>query len=127
MVRRSVGDIDGVLEVGSTKTHAQRIVTLPESVVADLRDYMKSVPINPDAVVFGGRGGGYRRYSNFRRDQWIPMVRRYNEARELRDLEPIKVMPHDLRSSCASLLIDAGASPKAMFKGTSGMLTSPQR
>ena len=48
------------------------------------------------------RKGGYRRYRNFMRDSWIPAVESLN----------IDVRPHDLRATCASLLIDAGASVK---------------
>ena len=60
------------------------------------------LPADADALIFGNRKGGYRRYRNFMRDSWIPAVEILN----------IDVRPHDLRATCASLLIDAGASVK---------------
>jgi integrase len=47
-------------------------------------------------------GGVHRRYGNWRRDVWDPRLQ----------TSGVTARPHDLRATCASLLIDAGASPK---------------
>ena len=95
-IRRSV---DGTLEVGPTKTHAHRTVVLPESLAAQLRAHLEA---QEGPLVFPNRNGGYRRYRTFRRDTWDPAARSIG----------LSVTPHDLRATCASLLIDAGASVK---------------
>jgi integrase len=53
-------------------------------------------------LVFPNRKGGYLRYGNWRRDVWDPAAKAAG----------LEVLPHDLRGTCASLLIDAGASVK---------------
>jgi integrase len=113
LVRRSVSDIRGVVHITGTKTGKDRTVTLPASVVAEVKTHMATLPINPDAWLFPSkRVTGPRRYTNFRRDLWAGMRERYDTDRVERELDPVEVTPHDLRSSCASLLIDAGASVK---------------
>ena len=111
-VCRSLSEIDGHVHVTGTKTGKDRTVTLPAGVVTELRQYLQDVPINRDAWLFPSRTGKPQLYSNFRRRQWLPMVERLNAARADQGKDPIYVMPHDLRATCASLLIDAGASPK---------------
>jgi integrase len=99
-VRQSVADVSGRLIVGPTKTYATRTITLPDALRAQLLTLKNSKsPIN---LVFPSRGGGYRRYSNWRRDVWNPA----------RETSGVSARPHDLRATCASLLIDVGASPK---------------
>ena len=99
-VRQSVADVNGRLIVGPTKTYATRTITLPDALRAQLLTLKNSKsPIN---LVFPSRGGGYRRYSNWRRDVWNPA----------RETSGVSARPHDLRATCASLLIDVGASPK---------------
>lgn len=111
-VRRSVAEIDGKVHVSGPKTGRARVVTLPASVVAELTTYMASVSEEREAWLFPTKVNKPRRYTNFRLRQWLPMVERYNADRKKRKLPKLLVMPHDLRSTCASLLIDAGASPK---------------
>lgn len=60
----------------------------------------------PDAFVFTGSGGGLLRNSNFRRRVWKPAVRALGLPSDLRI--------HDLRHTCAALLIAQGAHPKAI-------------
>jgi integrase len=99
-VRQSVADVNGRLIVGPTKTYATRTITLPDALRAQLLTLKNSKsPIN---LVFPSRGGGYRRYSNWRRDVWNPAC----------ETSGVSARPHDLRATCASLLIDVGASPK---------------
>lgn len=95
-VRRSVEDTSGRIIVGPTKTYAARTITLPDALVAQLRG------ISGDRLLFPNRNGGYRRYRNWRRDVWDKAC----------EASGVVALPHDLRATCASLLIDAGASPK---------------
>jgi integrase len=111
-VRLSVAEISGKLHLGGTKAGKERVVTLPAAVVAELSTYLAGVADGPEAWLFPSRVNKPRRYTNFRIRQWLPMVERFNADRKKRELPELQVMPHDLRSTCASLLIDAGASPK---------------
>jgi integrase len=95
-VQRSV---DGTTAVGPTKTHATRTVMMPTSLAAALTSHLALIP---GELVFPNRQGGLRRYRTFRRDSWDPAAR----------MAGMTVTPHDLRATCASLLIDAGASIK---------------
>ena len=99
-VRQSLADVHGRLIVGPTKTHATRTITLPDALRAQLLTLKNSQSLK--APVFPGRRGGYRRYSNWRRDVWNPACQ----------TSGVNARPHDLRATYASLLIDAGASPK---------------
>jgi integrase len=99
-VRQSVADVNGRLIVGPTKTYAKRTITLPDALRAQLLNLKNSQ--SPDALVFPSRSGGYRRYGNWRRDVWDPAC----------ETSGVTARPHDLRATCASLLIDSGASPK---------------
>ena len=56
------------------------------------------------ALVFQSPNGGPLRHSNFRRRVWIPALK---EARL-----PIQLRIHDLRHTCAALLIERHAHPK---------------
>jgi integrase len=98
----TVREEDGHLLVSSTKTYAVRTVTLPDSLCAALGQRLEELPADPKTVVCGNGRGGHRRYRIWRRDRWDPAAR---AAR-------IQATPHELRATCASLLIDAGASVK---------------
>ena len=93
-VRQSVDDSTGTIIVGPTKTHAVRTITLPDALVLQLGS------LAGEGIVFPNRNGDYLRYGNWRRDRWNPAV----------DRSGVKALPHDLRGTAASLLIDAGAS-----------------
>lgn len=95
-VRRSVEDTSGAIVVGPTKTYASRTITLPDALVPQLMGLVDQ------GLLFPNRNGGYRRYRNWRRDVWDKACA----------VSGVVALPHDLRATCASLLIDAGASPK---------------
>jgi integrase len=97
-IRESVEDSTGPLIVGPTKTYAVRAITLPRALAVELRNLF----VQQTTLVFSNAKGGYLRYGNWRRDCWNPAVKRSG----------VKATPHDLRATCASLLIDAGASVK---------------
>ena len=64
------------------------------------------VPDEPDALSFTSPQGAPLRNSNFRRQVWYTAVEQAGLPHGLRI--------HDLRHTCASLLIAAGANPKAV-------------
>src|SRR6266542_2096749 len=57
-----------------------------------------------EALVFTPRGGGPLRHSNFRQRIWLPPLR----AAKL----PLDLRIHDLRHTCAAILIAQGEHPK---------------
>ena len=76
-----------------------------------LRDLLSAhldhhVPDEPDALFFTSPQGAPLRNSNFRRQVWYTAVEQAGLPHGLRI--------HDLRHTCASLLIAAGANPKAV-------------
>lgn len=97
----SVEDTSGTIIVGPTKTYATRDVDLPAPLIAE----MLKLPSVSD-IVFPNRLGRHLRYGNWRRDCWNQAVVKSG----------IQALPHDLRGTCASLLIDAGASVKDVQK-----------
>ena len=111
-VRESVSEIGGRLEVGATKTYAVRTITLPVSLAEELQLRLRDCPVQPTALLFGNRLGGHRRYRVFRRDSWDPAIRAVDARRDQTGRVALPVTPHDLRATCASLLVDAGASVK---------------
>jgi integrase len=85
-----------------TKTYASRTIDLPRVLSEQLCDYRSnSFTANVGPLVFPNAKGGYLQYKNWRR-YWDPAIEQAGT----------KVLPHDLRATAASLLIDAGASPK---------------
>ena len=91
--------VDATTKVGPTKAHASRSITMPTSLAAALDAHLAATD---GELVFPNRSGGYRRYRTYRRDVWDPAASRAG----------LTVTPHDLRATCASLLIDAGVSVK---------------
>jgi len=67
-----------------------------------LRTYAKPAT---DAIVFESPEGGYLRFDNFRNRFWSPAIKDAG-------LTPLR--PHDLRHTCASLAIAAGADIKVL-------------
>lgn len=129
-IRRSLGeDGKGHLVLSETKTGRERTLVMPAAFAKELSTHLSaqlkdSGPLpTKDALVFPNRSGGFRRYSTFRRDTWDKAVARVNAkriedeqqaakkaGRPVRAITKLECTPHDLRATCASLLIDAGAS-----------------
>jgi integrase len=106
-VAESLSEARGELHFGSTKTHRSRMVGIP----GFLRDLLalhlaRHVQSEPDALVFTSPLGAPLRNSNFRRQVW------YRAVEDAALPEGLRI--HDLRHTCASLLISAGANPKAV-------------
>ena len=98
-VEESLSETGGRLSFGPTKTHQRRVVTLPEFLVDDLREYLAAMPSpDADALLFVGRTGRPLHYNAFRRWTWDPAAR----AAKLDG-----VTPHALRATCASWVADS--------------------
>lgn len=102
-VAASATEISGRLVFGTPKSHRARTVILPRFVSDELATHLASVEL--DGLVFTAPGGGPLRVGNFRKAVWLPAVADCG-------LDGLRV--HDLRHTCASLAISAGASVKAV-------------
>ena len=106
-VVRIVGTLEeiggGVRYVEETKTSgSRRAIAIPPFLAQLLASQRKA---NPQAeFVFTARDGGFIRRSNFRSRYWKPALRRAGLDENVRF--------HDLRHTCAALLIEHGAHPK---------------
>ena len=103
-VVESFSEVHGVLQLGATKTYAQRTVKLPRFVTELLAEHQRFT--GPTGFVFRDSRGGPLRHSNFYRRAFRPAV----AAAGL----PSKLRFHDLRHTCAALLIAQGAHPLAI-------------
>ena len=119
-VRRAVKDVNGRLELGPTKTHAQRTVSLPAFLKEMLREHLGQPTrggTGPEAPVFTMKSGGRLRMGLVYGRYFKRAVAGETDGRgqhhpgalpeRLRGLRF-----HDLRHTCAALSIDAGAHPK---------------
>jgi len=106
-IAESLAEVGGRLHFGPTKTYQRRTIVVPGFVRDLLVEHLAQYgDPDPQALVFTGSSGGPLRHSNFRGRIWLPAL----EAARL----PEKVRIHDLRHTCAALLIAAGAHPKAI-------------
>jgi integrase len=105
-VVESVTDVDGRLVWGPTKTYAHRTVHLPRFLCEQLAAYLAERPHGPDDLVFTAPQGGPLREQKFVAGIFKPAAARAGLPQRLRF--------HDLRHTCASLLIAQGASVKAV-------------
>jgi len=106
-VMEAVSEVNGVLHFGSTKTHQVRSVVLP-SFLRDLLTQHLSRFVEDDvkALVFTTKNSMNLRIGNFRRRVWWPALESAGIPRSVRI--------HDLRHTCASMLIARGAHAKAI-------------
>lgn len=91
---------------GPTKSHTQRAVGLPPFLVEEMARHMQGQ--DPNDLVFSGRYGQPRQHNSFVRGHFKPAVRRAGLPAGLRF--------HDLRHTCAALLIALGAHPRAVME-----------
>jgi integrase len=96
-VVESASEVGGRLVLGSTKTYAERVVQLPRFLHDDLAVYPASRPRDPDGFVFTAPKGGPLRHNNFYQRIFCPALARAGL--------PTPVRFHDLRHTCAALLI----------------------
>lgn len=120
---KKLADDDNGLFFGPTKTHAQRTVTLPRFLRDMLNDHLSEPSLGgngPEDLVFTSREGKPIRQSLFYRRHFKPAVK----GRPATKSRPAAkgALPaakhglrfHDLRHTCAALLIAADAHPKAI-------------
>jgi hypothetical protein len=105
-VGESATEVDGRLVWGPTKTCARRTVPLPRFLRERLAAYLAERPHGPDDLVFTAPQGGPLREQKFVAGIFKPAAARAGLPHRLRF--------HDLRHTCASLLIAQGASIKAV-------------
>jgi integrase len=105
-VVESATEVGDRLVLGSTKTYAERTVRLPRFLRDDLAAYLAGRPRDPDGFVFTAAKGGPLRHNNFYQRTFCPALARAGL--------PAQVRFHDLRHTCATLLIAQGAHPKAI-------------
>lgn len=134
-VERALKDVSGRHVFGPTKTARARRVGMPRFLVEMFTKHLATLDGGPDALVFRSPDGGPLRHHNMYVREFKPTVRRRycsdcgaavskdDEAcAECESHSLVYVLPpekhdlrfHDLRHTCASLLIAAGAHPKAI-------------
>ncbi|MEA2432647.1 MAG: hypothetical protein QOG54_104 [Actinomycetota bacterium] len=101
-VRESLVEVNGTLHPGSTKTGARRTVSLPKFLRQMLTEHIEGFPPVDGLVFTSAEGGPLRR--NF-------YGRHFKPCLVAAGLDP-NLRFHDLRHTCAALLIAQGAHPK---------------
>jgi integrase len=108
-VRRALKDVSGRLEFGDLKTAgSRRDVSLPAFLRTALAEHLSRPSpggTGPEALVFASKTGRPLRHNLFYRRHFKPAV-----AKALPHKPTLRF--HDLRHTCASLSIAAGAHPK---------------
>jgi integrase len=134
-VERALKDVSGRHIFGPTKTAKARRVGMPRFLVEMFTEHLVALDGGPDALVFRSPDGGPLRHHNMYVREFKPTVqRRYCAECDVTVSQEDKTCPecggdnlvyvlppekhnlrfHDLRHTCASLLIAAGAHPKAI-------------
>lgn len=119
-VRRALKDVNGRLELGPTKTHAQRTVSLPTFLRDMLRDHLATATsggTGPDAYAFTLKSGSPLRHGMVYGRYFRRAVAGWTDARSVHHPGALPerlhgLRFHDLRHTCAALSIAAGAHPK---------------
>jgi integrase len=107
-VLESLSEVRGKLVAGPTKTRTRRTVTLPRFVVEMIGEHIDRYP--SDGHVFSSARSGPVRHHNFMKRHFYPAI-------EALAADPLTGFPptvrfHDLRHTCAAILIGQGWSPK---------------
>ncbi len=111
VVAEALKEVGGRLFVGPPKTHERRAVSLPTFLRDMLAEHLSTFSpggAGPEAYVFQTVTGAPIRHNQFYKRYFKPAVR----AALPKAKHGLRF--HDLRHTCASLLIAAGAHPKAI-------------
>lgn len=100
-IDKAYSAVGGKLVLGAPKTYAIREVPLPTFVVDMLWEQCGR------GLLFTARNGAPLRQNNYRRGVWLPAVQHANLPH---------ITPHDLRHTCASLAVSAGANVLAVSR-----------
>ena len=106
VVAESLVDVNGRAVFGQTKSYRVRNTRIPDFLVEELRAHLETVDLASDALLFTAPRGGPLRIANFRQRVWWPSLNAAGLPRSIRI--------HDMRHTCASLLIRQGVHPKAI-------------
>jgi integrase len=106
IVAETVTKVRGTLVWGETKSKRIRTIGAPAFLVEELRSHLATVSPAPDALVYETVRGHTLRVEAFRKAIWTPSL--------LRAGLPPTLRIHDLRHTCASILISRGVHPKAI-------------
>ena len=106
-VAESLSEARGQLHFGPTKTYRARSIVIPSFLRDLLAEHLARGPgESPETLVFTSPTGQPLRNSNFRRQVW------YRAVADAGLPDGLRI--HDLRHTCASLLISQGPHPKAV-------------
>jgi len=97
-----IADADKGVLFGPTKTHETRRVALPSFLAKMLEEHLAALPGGAEALVFSSPRGEPMHHLNLVRRYFRPAVKRALPER----LHPLRF--HDLRHTCASLMIAQG-------------------
>jgi len=106
LVRRQLCGDTGVLREPKT-ARSQRFVELPSATISALKAWKLKCPKGELELVFPNTEGGPANHYNFRGRVFVPALRRAGLRR---------VRVHDMRHTCASLLIAAGCDIAAVSR-----------
>lgn len=105
-VAESLAHVGGEFHFGPTKTYETRSVRLPGFLRDSIAHHLASVSEEAAALVFTEADGSPIRHWWFWHRIWAPAV--------AQAAMPLDLRIHDLRHTCAALLIAQGAHPKAI-------------
>ncbi|CAH0147726.1 Transposase from transposon Tn916 [Microbacterium sp. Bi98] len=108
MIREAVAEVNGRHILGSVKSHERRIVAYPDFLDPEIAE--ACLAKGADDRIWTAVDGGFLRSGNSRNGWFQAAVRRCMAA----DSGMVRVTPHDLRHTAASLAISAGANVKVI-------------
>jgi integrase len=122
-VVESLTEVRGQVALGPTKTGKRRTITVPRFLAEMIGEHIARYPSN--GHIFTAAEGGPVRHRNFSRRHFCPAVAQLAE----RGCLPVGLRWHDLRHSCAALLIANGRHIEEVkdYLGHSSIRTTSDR